>query len=194
MAQGKLFVVSGPSGVGKTTVVEAAIERLKDGFKVKRVVTYTSREPREGEVAGVDYNYIAPEEFKKRAEEGFFAEWSTVYGTYYGTPLAEITGLEENEICILVIDRVGAEKITKSVNGVAAILILPPSLEELHERLLARGLNNEEQIESRLEIAVDEMEAEEASRLYQYYVVNDDFNEAVAEMESVVLSEMTEEH
>src|SRR5581483_10666268 len=111
---GVLFIVSAPSGAGKTTLVNAALGSLKSSHAIERVITYTSRMPREGEIPGVDYHFISELEFQSRIKDGFFLEWSGAYGTYYGTPRGLLEDLEKGHHRILIPDRNGAQKILEN--------------------------------------------------------------------------------
>ena len=192
MKRTKVFVVSGPSGVGKTTVVAEALNKISPEYPIHKTVTYTSRPLRDGETDGEEYHSVSEAEFKGLLADGFFAEWSTSYGTFYGTPASAITGLKDGEACVLVIDRLGAKNILKKVPEAVLIWITIPNLDVLRERLEERGLNREDQIEKRLKIAELEIAQEYSDRLYRYHVVNIDFDETVEKVVSLFKSHMDE--
>ena len=149
-----LFVLSAPSGTGKTTVADRL---LKSCPKVKRIITTTTRPRREGEVQGVDYIFIDREEFERKIEEGYFLEYANVYGHYYGTPKDQVLKNEEEGIdSLLVIDVQGAKKIRDAYPESVLIFLMPPSIEELRRRLLGRGYGREN-LEQRLQKAEEEI-------------------------------------
>lgn len=149
-----LFVLSAPSGTGKTTVAERL---LKSCPGIRRIVTATTRSKREGEVHGVDYLFISYEEFEKKIEEGYFLEYAEVYGHYYGTPKDQVIRNEEEGVdSLLVIDVQGAKKVRESYKDSILIFLMPPSLEELRRRLLTRGYGTEN-LEKRLRKAEEEI-------------------------------------
>lgn len=189
-AKNKLFIVSAPSGAGKSSLVAAVLETVGNQHALERVITYTSRQPRAGEVEGVDYHFIASCEFEARIKAGFFIEWSAAYGTYYGTPRYITEGLERDTSYILVIDRIGAGQIVKSIPEAVLIWITVPSLEVLLDRLKGRGTETEEQIMRRMSRAKVEIDEEEKEPFYRYYVINDDFDATKSKVILIILSEL----
>ena len=124
MKKGKLFVISAPSGAGKTTVVHEFLLRFKNKYKLKRVVTYTTRPPRVGEEQGVDYHFVSADIFKEMISNHRFLEWSTWYDYYYGSPSSIIHEIEEGHSFILVVDRHGAQEICRSYSEAVLIWII----------------------------------------------------------------------
>jgi len=177
--QGTLFIVSGPSGVGKTTVVTDFLRRYGKEYGVDRSVTYTTKVPRSTEVDGVDYHFITVSEFEQKVEEGFFLEWSGEYGAYYGTPVSVIDDLAVGKSCILVIDRLGAGQIIKKYPHTILIWVQVSSMLLLENRLKSRRTESFEQVQVRLLLAQKEIDQELESPLYRYYVVNDELKVAV---------------
>src|SRR5579862_9920541 len=112
---GRLFLVSAPSGGGKTTLVNAAIASLSREHSIKRLITYTSRSPRTGDVHGVDYHFVTPAEFQTLIEQEFFLEWSAAYGTFYGTPKEVLRDIAQGLSYIAIVDRAGAQAIYRLV-------------------------------------------------------------------------------
>lgn len=176
-----IVVISGPSGVGKGTVC-AKVSELT-GLKI--AISATSREQRKGEVAGRDYYYIAEDEFRLRIERGDFLEYAVVYGNYYGTLKSELEGDED---LILEIDTQGAMKVLKAHPEVLSIFLLPPSMEELRERIVKRGRDPKEAVEARLKAA--EAEIEIGKRRYKHVVMNDDVNRAATEIAGIINAEL----
>ena len=181
--QGILFVVSAPSGAGKTTLVNKVIAQLPG---VGLSVSCTTRAPRPGEQAGVDYSFISRDEFTAMEQAGKFIEWASVHGDLYGTPRANVERLGHGEDLILEIDTQGARKIRKAFPESVLIFILPPSLEVLRGRLQARGGDSAEAIAARLHNAQKELDqiAE-----YDYSVVNAEIEEATRALASIIIAE-----
>lgn len=178
---GRLVILSGPSGVGKDTVIAAW--RAADP-RVERVVACTTREPREGEVAGVDYTFLSRDEFLARAEQGAFLEFKEVFGNLYGTPLSEVARITgEGRIAVLKIDVQGALAVMEKRPDAVSVFLLPPSQEELERRIRGRATDSEETIRKRL--AGAEREMAEAHK-YQHRIVNGDLNVCVAELMKAV--------
>jgi len=178
---GKIVILSGPSGVGKDSV----LERWKSADpKVVRVVAYCTRAPRAGEQDGVDYHFCSREEFMRMANAGDFLEYKEVHGNLYATPLKDMEALlAEGKIAVLKIDVQGALTVMEKRPDVLSIFLLPPSLDELERRIRSRGTDDEATIQKRLKNAHDELAV--ADR-YQYRVVNDDIDRAVAEIMEIV--------
>lgn len=184
MKKGALVILSGPSGVGKDTVIEAW---KKVRPNVVRVVAYTTRQPRQGETDGVDYRFVSEGDFRKMAESGKFLEWKEVHGNYYATPLLDMQALlDDDKIAILKIDVQGALTAMEKRSDAISIFLLPPSWEELERRIRGRKTDSEEVIKLRLENAKREIGF--ADR-YQYQVVNDDLDKCVAEIDRIVESQ-----
>jgi len=183
MSKGKLFVISGPSGVGKGTIANRILEDCGLSFSV----SMTTRAPRNGEVDGKDYYFVSHEEFKKTIAEGGFLEYAEVYGNFYGTPLKPILErLENGESILLDIDTVGAENVRKAYPENISIFILPPSLEELKTRIIGRNSESKESLERRLGEAEAVMKC---SKDYTYDVINDDLDEAISKVKEIIESE-----
>lgn len=181
--KGQLLVVSGPSGAGKGTICKALIEKNPIWIST----SCTTRKPRVGEVDGVNYFFIEREEFLKRMDNDEFLEYAEVYGNFYGTPRSEVLRLlEEGKDVILEIDIQGALKIKSSYPEGVFIFIMPPSMEELRNRITNRGSETPESLKTRLEAAYDEISF--ASK-YDYAVVNDEVDKAVNKIESIIIAE-----
>jgi len=188
--QGKLFIISGPSGTGKSTLVREVIKRLNPKIAIERVVTYTARPPREGEVDGKDYHFVSHDEFKAKRKDGFFLEDTLFADKPYATPASVLDDLKLGKHCIVVPDKYGAKEMHKIVSDAVLIWVIPPNVEILKQRLCARNTETHEQMEKRLKIAKNELAEEDKNRDYKYHLVNDVFDRAVAELELIIKDEL----
>jgi guanylate kinase len=179
--KGYLFIVSGPSGVGKTVLCNEIVDKYSP--KVVYSISATSREPRGGEKDGQEYFFFTPEEFKRKIEENKFAEWAFVHGNYYGTSKSFLErNINEGKHVILNIDVQGALKICKEYPEAIMVFILPPSLEELENRIRKRNMDSEDALRNRLENARRELEFKDK---YTYSIINDDLNRAIKELSQI---------
>ena len=177
----RLFVVSGPSGAGKGTLVSLVREQRPD---LGLTVSATTRQPRPGEVDGVSYHFLSKEEFASRVEAGEFLEWANVHGNCYGTLRSEVDrNLEAGRSVILEIDVQGALNVRKVYPDAVLVFIEPPSAEELERRLRGRGTEDEASIQMRLANATKELGYADS---YDVRIVNDDLDRAVAELAHVI--------
>jgi len=183
-SRGLLFIVSAPSGTGKTTLVERLVQ-IVTNLRMSR--SYTSRPARPGEQSGVDYNFISRERFEAMVREGAFLEWADVFGHYYGTSAVDTEALlAEGRDVVLVIDVQGARQVRSRGIENVGVFILPPSAAILEQRLRGRSKDSEDQIRRRLETACREVG--EYSQ-YEYVVVNDELDAAVERLASIVRGE-----
>ena len=179
--KGRLFIISGPSGVGKGTVIS---ELCKKDSQIVISVSATTRQPREGEVNGREYYFFSDEEFDKRVSEGAFLEWCAVHRNRYGTLLSEIDRIVTvGNHALLEIDVQGAMKVKQRVSDVVTIFIAPPSLEELRKRLENRGTEREADLLFRIDQAKNELAAQQ---YYDYVVENHDVQECVNAILSIM--------
>ncbi len=180
--QDKLFVISAPSAGGKTTIVNRLVSLLNG--ELTRVITCTTRPKREGEVQGVDYNFITKDEYDIYLKNGLFAENAVVYGNFYGVLKSD---LEKRGIKVISLDSKGVKNFKKQGIKATYVLIIPPSLEILKERLLKRASERPEDVQVRLFEAKNEMDAAED---FDYVVINDDLDKAVTECKKIINGEM----
>ncbi|MEJ2620403.1 MAG: guanylate kinase [Candidatus Thiodiazotropha sp.] len=181
MATGTLYILSAPSGAGKTSLLKAL--RQQDG-DLHISISHTTRPMRPGEEHGRDYHFVSQDQFQQMIGGGEFLEHAEVFGNYYGTSESEVRSrLEAGQDTVLEIDWQGARQVRERFPEAVSIFILPPSPEALYERLSARGQDSEAVIQGRMQQAVSEMShyAE-----FDYLVINDDFKTALAELASVV--------
>ena len=190
MVKGKLFIISAPSGAGKSTVLKQVMAQLPG---VAFSISHTTRQPRKGEQDGREYYFVDRAEFTQMIEQGSFLEYADVHGNYYGTSrLAVQEQLDQGLDVILDIDVQGA-KIIRDAKELAAVFVFlaPPDLEELERRLRGRGLDSDETIAKRLKNAHTELRS---FGKFDYLIVNNKLDEAVRMFESVVLAERAKSH
>ncbi len=181
MDTGILVILSGPSGVGKDTIIA---NWASANPSVTRVIAYTTREPRPGEVNGIDYHFVSMDAFEKMIEMGAFLEYKEVFGNFYATPLTDMESLlAEGKIAVLKIDVQGALTVMDLRPDAMSVFIMPPSDEELVRRITERGTDEAEAIRRRLRHARAEIEL---SRHYQHKVVNDSVDKAVMRLQELV--------
>jgi len=179
-----LFVVTGPSGVGKGTMIAKLLERVS---QIAKSVSATTRQMREGERQNVDYFFCSPDEFTKMKLRGEFLEWAKFTENYYGTPRSWVEkSLSEGQDVILEIEVEGAKQIRDKYPQAVLIFISPPSYDELKSRLQSRATESPERILTRLEKAKEELNAK---NLFDYEVINDNLDEAIGNLEHIVYAE-----
>jgi guanylate kinase len=179
--RGKVFVITGPSGVGKGTLIQKLLEAVPD---LELSVSATTREPRPGERDGREYHFLGADEFARRIEAGDFLEHADYSGNRYGTLRDEVERrLNEGRSVVLEIEVQGARQVREAMPEAIQIFIAPPDPEALRKRLLARGTDSPEAIERRLETAESELASQSE---FPYVVVNDDVQEAVDELRGLV--------
>jgi guanylate kinase len=182
--RGLLFIVSAPSGAGKTTLVERLVEQVPH-LRMSR--SYTSRAARSGETDGVDYNFVTRDRFEAIAAAGDFLEWAEVFGNLYGTCAGDTERmLAGGDDVVLVIDVQGARKVRARGLQTKAVFVMPPSFEILEQRLRGRSKDSEDAIQRRLQVARDEVAA---FTEYEFVVVNDELSAAVDRLRGIVVSE-----
>lgn len=182
--KGILFVVSAPSGAGKTSLCRAVLAALP---RLQFSISYTTRRPRPGEIHGKDYFFVSEADFKKGIQEEEFIEWAEVHGHLYGTSQKQLTHCIDEGIDVLLdIDTQGAAHLRASSEAAVYIYILPPSFDILKTRLMGRAADSVEEITKRLQKAGDEIRC---YHHYQYLIVNEDFEAAKKSLEAIVLAE-----
>jgi guanylate kinase len=182
--RGLVFVISAPSGTGKTTLVKEVIQQLP-GLQFS--VSFTTRLPRPNEREGEDYHFVSHAVFQRMVEKNEFLEWAEVLGNRYGTPRPDLKKLESEEIdLILDVDTQGAKKAMKEIDQPILIYLLPPSLKVLRERLLNRGVDSLEMVKFRLSNARKDIEE---AYWYHYVIVNDRIGDAIEKLKSIIISE-----
>ncbi len=182
MKTGKLFVLSGPSGVGKGTLREHA---LNNAPNLKYSISCTTRKPREGETDGIEYRFISRETFREYISRGLFLEYAHVHEDYYGTLKADVVNeLESGHDVLLEIDVQGALQVKEKMPEAVLIFVAPPSVEVLTQRLTGRGTENAESLNVRLSNAIGELSYKDK---YDYVIVNDDLESACEELRRIIL-------
>ena len=180
--KGKLIILSAPSGTGKSSLIKEII--LNSSGDIQLSVSATTRLPRDGEVHGKDYFFISVKEFDELKENNSFTEYANVHGHHYGTLKSFVDEKIENGISIILdIDVQGFDQIKDSIQNSISIFIIPPSIDELKNRLISRGLDLDEVIEKRLINAKKELKYAE---LYDHIVLNDEFDKALKQINSII--------
>ena len=182
--KGLLLVVSGPSGAGKGTICKVLMDRNKD---LKLSVSATTRQPRTGEVEGVNYFFLTHEKFNDMISKNEFLEYANTYSNFYGTPKGPVMEcLEKGQDVVLEIEMQGARQIKEVYPEGVFIFVLPPSLEELKSRIVGRGTETQEEIEKRFSCAFEEINQ---IVNYDYFIVNEDIEKSVSDVEAIICAE-----
>ena len=180
----RIYVISGPSGVGKTSIIKTLRQKIE---RLGYSISHTSRKPRDQEKNGKDYHFVDRGTFEKMAGEGAFVEWAEVYGDLYGTSFKGLQSqLDQGDDVILDIDNQGAGNIKAHFKEIVLIYVLPPSLEELERRLKHRATDHEDAIRKRIDKAEKEIQD---CHWYDYLVINDALENAMKEVESIIIAE-----
>jgi guanylate kinase len=180
---GKLIVLTGPSGVGKGTLLKALLRRHPD---LKLSISATTRAPRDGEVDGKDYHFLSRVQFEQLAAKGEFLEWAEFAGNLYGTPRSAVEALiQQGDSVIVEIELEGARQIRRTYPDALKIFILPPSLAVLEDRIRGRGTDSAEAIIRRLQRATEEVEA---AHEFDVQIVNDEFDRALKQIETILVA------
>ena len=184
MKTGKTFIISGPSGVGKSTVLR---ELLRDRDDLYFSISATTRAPREGEIDGVHYHFINVDRFREMIQEDEFLEYAEYVGNFYGTPKRYVDeAMAQGKDVILDIEVQGARQVNTKKPDAVKIFIIPPSMAELEKRLRSRGTDSERKIEARLFRAKEEYAAAD---FYDYIIINDDADKAAKEFSAIITAE-----
>ncbi len=187
LQRGHLFVVSGPSGAGKGTLVAQALKALPH---LRKVTTYTTRPPRPGEQKCRDYHFVSSEQFEEMKKRGAFLEWAVVYGHSYGSPIAEVERIrDDGKDVVLVLDVQGASAVKKKFPEAILIFVEPPSPQELERRLRERGTDSPSAIEQRIATAPSEMAQKQ---IFDFVIVNDQLDQAVHQLIRILKRAQTE--
>ena len=186
MAKGTLYIVSAPSGAGKSSLIDAILKRFNSDDSLRLSVSHTTRSPRGEEVDHVSYHFVTKEEFEALIERKAFYEYAKVFDNYYGTSREIVEQwLDEGKDVFLDIDWQGARQIREQTPGAKGIFIIPPSLEELESRLRKRGTDAEEVIVKRMNKAISEISHYNE---YDYVIINDDFEQSILSLRSIILA------
>lgn len=181
---GFLLVMSGPSGVGKGTIVKEILKQREDTVVS---ISMTTRYIRDGEKNGIDYFFVSKDEFKNKVEENKLLEYANVHGNYYGTPLEFVDkNISEGKVVILEIDVQGAEQVRKTYDNAIYVFVVPERMRDIEERLVSRGTEKIEDIKLRLENSKKEFDQ---IKYYDYLLLNDDINFAIDRLNKIIEKE-----
>ncbi|KGQ47868.1 guanylate kinase [Gallibacterium anatis] len=186
MPLGNLYIVSAPSGAGKSSLISALLQQ-QPSYEMQVSISHTTRQPRPNEEHGKHYYFVDHKEFERLIAEDAFLEYAEVFGNYYGTSLPMIErSLKQGIDVFLDIDWQGAQQVRKKVPAAKSIFILPPSLQELERRLIGRGQDSNEVIAARMKKAINEISHYDE---YDYLIINDDFDQALSEIKVILKAE-----
>ncbi len=191
MNRSLLIIISGPSGVGKTSIAQHLLDALLPLVQIERIITYTTRQQRHNEQDGIDYHFITKEAFIQKQQENFFFETTEYNDNFYGTPNIFHQKLSSNISCLAVTDYTVAQQMKEHFNQALLFWIIPPSLEILEERLNKRKTDNPEMIQKRINIAAEELEREEKNHHFDYHIINDSLPETVQIIKNIILDART---
>ncbi|GAB4231930.1 MAG: guanylate kinase [Stanieria sp.] len=184
MVAGKLIVITGPSGVGKGTIVRSLLQRHPE---IYLSISTTTRQPRRGEIDGKDYYFVNKSQFETMISQGELLEWAEYAGNYYGTPKSQVEEqIQLGKLVVLEIELLGARAIANIFPAAQRIFILPPSLQELEQRIRKRGKDSEEAIIRRLNRAKEEIAAQNE---FKFCIVNDDLEATIQKVEQLIFGE-----
>jgi guanylate kinase len=190
LGRGRLFIISGPSGVGKTTLTEKVIRNLSPKINLSRIVTYTTRPPRGKEVNGEDYFFISQETFEEKKESGLFLETAKYSGFWYASPLPNENFFKDSASHVLILDIQGAKSADKKIKDTVFIWIDPPDIQTLQKRLEKRRTENTRDLEKRMAAAVEEIKQAHKSSVFNFFIVNDDLEIVVNQFEMIIEKEI----
>ncbi len=186
MPLGNLYIVSAPSGAGKSSLISALLQQ-QPSYEMQVSISHTTRQPRPNEEHGKHYYFVDHKEFERLIAQDAFLEYAEVFGNYYGTSLPMIErSLKQGIDVFLDIDWQGAQQVRKKVPAAKSIFILPPSLQELERRLIGRGQDSNEVIAARMKKAISEISHYDE---YDYLIINDDFDQALSEIKVILKAE-----
>ena len=183
----KLFVISSPSGGGKTSLINKLFEDTRS-MNFKKSISDTTRQKREGDINGRDYYFLSEREFKDKIEKEEYVEYATVFGNFYGTSKEEIKTKYDNSNLVLELDWQGAYAVKELFDDARLIFLVPPSLEDLKQRLVTRNLDSPESIENRLSEAKKEISK---SEIYDFLILNDDFDKAFEDLSQILFESIS---
>jgi guanylate kinase len=188
--QGKLFIISAPSGAGKTSLTKYVLQKIGQQYNLSRIITYTSRPPRTNEKNGTDYHFISRESFIKKQQLGFFLETNEYDHNFYGSPKSLLKDLAAGKSFIVVLDRNGSKSLINLVKNPVLIWLTLPSSAVLNQRLAHRTESTPQELKTRFSLAQEEMATEKRDPLFTYHVCNDQFEQAAEKIISIIQKEL----
>ena len=191
MKKGTLFIVSAPSGAGKTSLTNHVVQTLAPHYTISKIITYTTRPPRTGEISGVDYHFVSPTEFEEKKRTGQFLETTNYNGNLYGSPISILSDLENGKSFLLVLDRPGANHMKSLIKNPVLIWLTVPNEHTLQERIIHRGTESQQILEQRLLLAQQEIRDEERDQSFPHHVINNNFEQAAQEIIAIIKNELS---
>lgn len=189
---GKLFIISAPSGAGKTSLSRHVLQKIGARYNLSRIITYTSRPPRTNEKNGIDYHFISRDEFLQKQKTGFFLETNEYDNNFYGSPKALLHDLAAGKSFLVVLDRNGSKNLIKLIKDPVLIWLTLPNTTVLTQRLANRNESTKEELKTRLTLAQQEMATEDKDPLFTYHVCNDHFEKAAEKIIAIIEKELTQ--
>jgi guanylate kinase len=189
-SKGVLFILSAPTGGGKTTIATNVLGIVGKQYPFSRVITYTTRPMRPGEKNGIDYHFVTEKDFLEKKEANFFLETNNYDGKWYGSPRSVCTGLEQGKSFIAVTDRNGAHAWKKNIPDAVLIWLTVPDAAIIAQRLRKRGTDSEEVIQRRIKLAAQEIAEEQKERFFSHHVMNDDLQRTINTTVRIVIDEI----
>jgi len=188
---GKFFILSAPTGTGKTTITTNVLSQLtQEGYPISRVVTYTTRKPRPTEINGKDYFFVSEQEFIKKKQNNFFLETTEYADYHYGSPASIITDMQNGKSFIIIVDKPGVNAYLKLIPDAVTMWITVSDINFIKQRLAKRKGTNEKELEKRFDIAKNEADDEKKNKSFKYHILNDILQDAIQETIQIIKDEL----
>jgi len=189
-SSGFLFVISAPTGAGKSTIAKSVLQLLGPSLPISRVITYTTRPARAKEHNGVDYHFLTPTEFEQKKQDTFFLETTTYDGNWYGSPRSICDDLQTGASFLIITDRAGAKSLKALLPDIVLIWIDVPDANAIKQRLSTRDRDGQQDLQRRVDIAIHEMRQEQRETIFDYHVMNGNLNRAIDDVATIIRDHM----